>query len=294
MSSVEPVLVVLAAGSARRFGGLKQLETVGPAGQALLDYTLLDWTQSGGGAVVLVVRSGMENVFRAHLRSVHRALGPPVHVVAQGVPPGRSRPWGTADAVVCGSRFVPGSCVVANADDFYGRSTIRLARDVLTARERKPEHKAVAECLGVGYPVSQTLSDRGGVSRARMSPDTGVEEVADVKRSSRGIHGFTPEGDRVELAEDEAVSMNLWGFAESFLTRLRDDAESFRQEHPRNPELEYGLSTAVRDQLSRGSATLTVIPARDEWFGMTYPGDVESVRARLSELTSQGVYPERF
>lgn len=294
MNSSGPALVVLAAGSARRFGGLKQLEPVGPHGQALLDYTLLDWAQSGGRRVVLVVGSGMESAFRDHLSAIHRSIETDVHIATQLLPPGRSRPWGTAEAVARASNFVPGACVVANADDFYGKSSLRLVLDILSARTAPRQGRPSADCVAVGYPVGQTLSARGGVSRARIGEDAGVEEIHDVQRTPAGVTGFTTNGRRVALAETDMVSMNLWGFSESFLDRLRDDVESFREEHARSPEAEFGLSTAVGDQLARGTADLTVIRARDSWFGMTYADDVEDVRERLRKLTEQGIYPDRF
>lgn len=294
MKSSGPVLVVLAAGSARRFGGLKQLEAVGPHGQALLDYTILDWAQSGGERVVLVVGNGMESAFRDHISAVHRSIEPVVHIATQSLPPGRSRPWGTADAVARACDFVPGACVVANADDFYGKSSLRLVLDILAARTATGQTQAAADCVAVGYPVGQTLSDRGGVSRALLGEGAGVEELVDVQRTPAGVTGLGTGRGRVALADTDMVSMNLWGFSETFLDRLRDDVESFREENVRSPEAEYGLSTAVADQLARGTAELTVIRARDAWFGMTYADDVEGVRARLRDLTDRGVYPERF
>jgi hypothetical protein len=297
MSSVPALtLVILAAGRASRFGRLKQLEPVGPNGEALLDYGVFDAWCGGFRRVVLVVPPGMEDRFLSHLKQ-HFADAVEVQCVGQSlddIPSGftlahqRTKPWGTAHALLAARRVLYGPFAVANADDFYGRSAYRT---LAAHAARHPDEAAL-----VGYPLSATLSDHGGVSRGICEADgagylTALVEATEVAHTRGEIHGITVDGRSLQLRGSEPASMNLWGFPPGLIALLQQEWVSFLERQGDDATAEFLLSTMVNDLVRRGALRLRVLATDADWFGMTFSADVSRVRGRIAELVASGEYP---
>jgi dTDP-glucose pyrophosphorylase len=296
-----PALVILAAGVSSRFGSAKQLEPVGPGGEAMLDYAVYDAARAGFSDMVLVIRPEMEGEFRSHM---DRLLGGPARLayaaqelwnVPPGleVPAGRTKPWGTAHAVLAAADYVQGPFAVANADDFYGAAAYaRLAAHLTeTAASETPEFALV------GYRLEETLSPSGGVSRGicTVGEDDYVEsamEIQDIRREGDRILGTTPDGKPHTLGGAELVSMNLWGFTPAIFPVLEQLFTRFVLEHATDPHGEFIIGDVVSSMVSDGQARLKALRSEDKWAGLTYPDDKTSVTVRLRELVSEGAYPE--
>jgi hypothetical protein len=292
-------LVVLAAGSATRYGGQKQLVPVGPSGETLLEYAIYDAIRAGFLAVVLVVRPEAEPAFRDRMRArvgdaipvsfVHQRLddlpGAP-HVFA-----GREKPWGTAHAVLAAERAVAGAFVVGNADDYYGPSAYgRLAEHF-----RSHPLDTVPHAL-VTYRLDDTLSPHGGVSRAVCTVDAddmlrGVVELKEIQRMGGALRGVRPDGTHHALDGSESVSMNLWGFTPAVFASLRAQLGEFVTALDRHPTAEFFLSTALHQQVVSQGVRVRILPGGAEWYGMTFPSDRDRVAAGISRLVERGVYP---
>jgi hypothetical protein len=296
-----PTLVVLAAGLATRYDGLKQLQPVGPSGEALMDYGVFDALRAGFARILLVVRRELEPAFRHHVE--HRFGGEvPVAYAFQelkGVPPGfrvppnRVKPWGTGHAVLAAAPQVDGPFAVSNADDFYGAASYRTLAERLTA----PSPGGAPFLYLVGYRLDETLSAAGGVSRAVCQPGAdgllrSLVEVRAIRHTRDGIAGITAEGSPLTLTGQEMVSMNLWGGTPTIFPALRSQFAGFLLSRGGDPDAEFLLSTAVNREMAEGHLRLAVLPATDRWFGMTFTDDKEHVMARLRALVNQGAYPD--
>ena len=293
-----PTLVVLAAGLSTRYGGSKQLEPVGPDGEALLDYAVFDALSAGFGEVVLVVSSSNEADLVRRFRD-RFGIAVPLRTVVQGTgplasglrPPARVKPWGTGHAVLCLEGRISGPFAVANADDFYGRSAYRALVSHLTSPERAGE-----QCV-VGYRVEATLSEHGGVSRAVLESDAAgrlisIEEVLGLESAGDGtIFGQTTKGASRVLTGDERVSMNLWGLTPDLFGPLDERFGVFLGRHGEDPRAEFYLSDAVGALVISGQLTVRVTETDERWLGMTFPEDRGSVRAGIRSLVEAGEYP---
>jgi NDP-sugar pyrophosphorylase family protein len=272
-----PTLVVLAAGVGRRYGGLKQTDPVGPGGAAIPEYTAFDAHRAGFERVVLIVRAEIEEAIRSSIGArIARRL--PVAYVRQSMdlPPGRTKPWGTAHAVLCAEGAIGGPFAVANADDLYGREAIedlgRFLRD-------EPRGWAL-----VGYPLRETLSAEGGVSRGvcRVSPDGWLQRIEE-------MHGVTPA-----TAPPATVSMNLWGFRPDLFALLREGFDRFGRTHGGSAEAEFLLPTLVQEAIESGRARVRVLPARSRWCGITHPADRDRAARLLADRVAAGEYPAQL
>jgi len=286
---VSRALVVLAAGVGTRYGGLKQLVPVGPAGEAILDYTLHDAARAGFDRAVLVIRADIEPAFSEHFARWR----PPIEVVyarqdIDGDATGRTKPWGTAHAVITARPLVDGPFAVCNADDFYGRA----AFEALYGSLADPED---VELSLVGYRLGDTLSEAGGVSRAVCTVDddgylTHLIEIRNVRRVDDAIVGRTLGGQTVSLTEDEIVSMNCWGLHPGVLALLDDQFAEFRAAD-RGPDAELLLSTTINEVVVSGGGRLRVRAAGAGWFGVTWPSDKARAEVEIRRLVDQGMYP---
>jgi hypothetical protein len=287
-------LVILAAGLSTRYGRLKQLEPVGPSGEALLDYGIFDARRAGFDRVVLVIRREIEQAVRAHIAA--RWGGVAVDYVLQGLdrgdvvapPAGRTKPWGTAHAVLTAAEAVEGAFAVSNADDFYGWEGYAALAAHLTGES--------GEQALVGYRLEETLSEHGGVSRGIC--DAGrdgllrqITEVHDLRRVGPLVHGRTTEGVERDDPPDAVTSMNLWGFTPAIFPLLRTGFAGFLAAHGTDPKAEYPISTAVGDLVTGGRIRLRVLPAGVGWMGVTFPADHATVAAGLRGLATGGRYP---
>jgi MobA-like NTP transferase domain len=288
-------LVVLAAGLSTRYGRLKQLEPVGPSGEALLDYGMFDAWRAGFERVVLVVRPEIDGLVRAHCAA--RWAGRPIDFVYQelsqvppgaSVPEGRTKPWGTAHAALAAEHAVRGPFAVANADDFYGAA----AYTALAAHLR-----GGGECHAlVGYRLADTLSPHGGVSRGICETRAdktlrGLAEVHDIRAGTGGLTGRTVDGRTVRLTPDDVTSMNVWGFRPAIFPLLHEAFARFLAQSAGDLRAEFLLSAVAGELAAEEQARFQVLAGGDTWMGVTFPDDREAVAARLRALAATQRYP---
>ena len=292
--SENPTLVVLAAGIGSRYGGLKQMDPVGPSGEFIIDYSVYDAVRAGFGTVVFVIRKDIDAAFRAsigarvesraNVRYVHQELDalPP----GRALPAGRTKPWGTGHAVLCAQSSVSGPFVVVNADDFYGHAAYAVLGGFL--RETRKDESSHAM---VGYVLKETLTAYGSLARAVCRADANgrleaIEEVTGIQQAGEGA--VAPG--RV-LTGREVVSMNIWGFKRSIFEHLDLGFREFLAGGPAQPDAEFYLPTAVQRAMDKGSCNVRVFPPSGRWMGMTNRRDHELVAHRIRDLVDSGVYP---
>ena len=283
-------LVVLAAGMGSRYGGLKQIDPVGPAGETVLDYAVFDALRAGFTRVVFVIRRDFEALFREKIGArysgrltvdyVFQALD--VLPADFAVPAGREKPWGTGHAVWCARDALPGNFAVINADDFYGADSFgQLARFLQSARG--------PEFAMVGYRLANTLSEHGGVSRGvtRTAPDGTLLSVVEE-------HGIAAAmvGPGKRYSGDEFVSLNCWGFTPTLFAGLDRQFPEFLRNRGADPKAEFYLPVVVSEMVARGEATVRLRPTESTWFGVTYREDKPRVQASIAALVHAGHYPE--
>lgn len=282
-------LVVLAAGMGSRYGGLKQLDPVGPSGEILLDYSVTDALAAGFTRVVFVIRREMAEVFREAVGSRYEGRMEVAYAfqelepLPEGrvSPPGREKPWGTGHAVLAAAALIRGAFAVINADDYYGPSGFRDLFAFLGTG-------GPASYAMVGYRLEGTLSDQGPVSRGICTTDdrgmlTGITERTSIRREEDGViraGGETP----VILTGEEPTSMNFWGFQADLFAGLERLFREFLDLHGEDAKAEFYLPAAVGELVSSGEATVAVLSSSDPWFGLTYPGDKEIVSEAMSRL----------
>lgn len=286
-------LVVLAAGMGSRYGGLKQLDPVGPGGETILDYSLFDAVRSGFRRVVFIIRREFEVAFReaigrrcearCEVRYVHQDNGD-LPVTPAGTNP-REKPWGTGHAVWCARAGLTGPFAVINADDFYGADSFRQLADFLRHPPREPAGRPAFALIG--FPLANTLSEHGTVSRGvcQTTADgllTGLDEQTSIGRDDVG------PGRR--FSGTECVSMNCWAFTPALLPLLEARLAAFVREHAGSAKAEFYLPVAV-SALLPDAAVVHVRPTCATWFGVTYREDRPRVAGALRELVAAGVYP---
>lgn len=302
-----PTLLVLAAGMGSRYGGLKQIDPVGPSGETVLDYAVFDALRAGFDRVVFVIRRDFEEIFRAQIGASY-AGRIAVDYVFQSldalpagftVPAGREKPWGTGHAVWCAREALRGNFAVINADDFYGADSFARLGAFLQAPTapgydpmsgHRPPKTLAAEFAMVGFRLNRTLSEHGAVSR-------GVCAIADGRLS--GIverTGIVADdvGAGKTFSGEETVSMNCWGFTPAALTGLEARLREFLVEQGGELKAEFYLPAAVAGLVARGEATVRVLPTASTWFGVTYREDKPRVQAAIAELVASGAYPARL
>lgn len=297
-------LVILAAGRSTRFGRLKQLAPIGPGGEALLDYALYDAALAGFSRFLLVVQEPLRPEFDAHLRDaathldIRYAYQRTAHPGLVDDPlPGRTRPWGTGFAVLTAGEQVDGPFAVCNADDFYGRGAYGALARAMQASDpakRGPGPQAIT----IGYPLEVTLSESGGVSRGLCQIDESgalqrLTEGLELRRKGDRAMGRDVAGQSLDVPLHTPVCMNLWGFHPDILAPLRDLFAVFLASAP-GLDREFYLSEAMNDLIAAGRVRCTVLSTREQWLGVTFPGDHAGVARSLRGLVDSGVYPMRL
>lgn len=294
-------LLVLAAGLGRRYGGLKQVEPLGPGGEKLLDYAMFDAARSGFSRVVFVVRGEVRERLSGHLAQGAANLIEVDYVCQDNndlpdsfsCPEERTKPWGTAHAVWSARRSIRGPFAVINADDFYGLAGYRDLAGFLRGL-------ATDECRYalVLYLLERTLSGDGTVSRgicriSRQGDLNGITEVSGLRRepTSGKICGVLPGGETASFAPETPVSMNLWGFSPCVFRQIEHYLAGFLREHGRDHQAECYLPAAVNTLIAGGEASVRVFNSPDAWMGVTHPGDRDRVAFALRQLVAQGKYP---
>ena len=296
-----PTLVVLAAGLGSRYGGLKQLSKLGPNGETILDYTIYDGIQAGFRKVVFVINENIGEEFertfdckldgRAHTEYVFQRLDD----LPEGfqAPPERKKPWGTAHAVLTAAPKVSDPFAIINADDFYGRSSLKIIFEHLLHLDN-----ARTEACLIGFILMNTLSDHGKVSRGICDVDAQnnlariVERTAVYKKGQSGAY-FEENGQKHDLTGKEIVSMNLMGFTSKIFGVIHKMFVDFLQTRGMEEESEFFIPS-VLDHIRKKGVEVPVFTSGEQWFGVTYKGDGRSVRQRMEGLTKEGVYPTQL
>lgn len=286
-----------------RYGGLKQMDPMGPNGETVLDYSVFDAIRAGFGRVVFIIREDFAEAFKSGIGS--RFAGSiEVDYAFQrlddlpagfSVPEDRAKPWGTAHAVRAARDLVKGPFAVINADDFYGRDAYRRAADFLTqaSAANGKSHYAM-----VGYPLANTLSDHGDVNRGICSRDdagllTYVEEFVAIEREADGvIRGTALDGSRREVDAATPVSMNFWAFTPCLFGQLETEFTTFLRDHGGKEKSEFYIPTLVDSLIRADTADCRVLDTDSQWFGVTYPDDKPHVVASIRKLIDAGEYPE--
>ena len=292
-------LLVLAAGMGSRYGGLKQIDPVGPGGETLLDYSVYDAVRAGFDRVVFIVRGDMESDFREVAgRRIERRVA--VEYCRQelkmvpgwfSIPPERRKPWGTGHAVLAARNAIGGNFAAVNADDFYGAGSYRK----LAGHLQQAADSLRGDYGMVGFRLRETLSDHGTVARGVCRGCQGLlEQVVELTRIARTGDGAVhtdPQGRAHNLSGDELVSMNMWGFTPSIFDHLEPAFARFLRERGGEDGAEFMIPTLVNDLVAAGQAKVRVLRSADAWFGVTYREDRGRVTSQIRDLVRRGSYP---
>lgn len=297
----KPTLLILAAGMGSRYGGLKQVDRLGPNNETITDYSIFDAIKAGFGKVVVVIRKDIEAEFREFFDVFSKHIE--VEYVFQElikipegykVPEHRQKPWGTGHAVMMAEDVINEPFAVINADDFYGYEAYEIvARHLSNVTNDSKEY-----CMA-GYVLKNTLSDFGSVSRGicelndKNELESIVERTKIQKKNGKAIF-VDEDGKEHELSDDAIVSMNFFGFTPSFFSFLKREFKSFLDKNIEKPKSEFYIPTVVHQLLKNNEATMKVYKTNAEWFGITYREDRQNVVDRLKELTDHGKYPDNL
>lgn len=294
-----PVLVVMAAGMGSRYGGLKQIDPVGPNGQIIMHYSIYDAWKAGFRRVVFIIKEDLLDAFRERIGNAAEKLMQVDYVfqspdkLPEGctMPEGRTKPLGTGHAVYCVRGVVNEPFAVINADDFYGAEAFQCLYDYLKDAQDDDKYRY---CM-VGYRVENTLTENGTVSRGICEVDANgyLADIVERTAISRDANGVISDPEAGEIAEGTLVSMNMWGFTPSFLDELESGLRTFMTEDlPKNPAKgEYYLPFAVDHLIQNGQATAKVLQTSAQWYGVTYKEDKPVVVDALRRMTEAGLYP---
>lgn len=301
----------MAAGIGSRFGqGIKQLTSFGPEGEIIMDYSIYDALEAGFDRIVIILRRDIADEFRRVIGSRIEKKAEIEYVFQEkddlpegfSLPEGRTKPWGTGQAVLAARDIIHEPFCVINADDYYGKSAFRKIHDYLiSAPERTSIHQPYHICMA-GFVLRNTLSEHGGVTRGICQVDEEgrleqITETRNIIRHAGGVAVLYPGGTMKVLNPETPVSMNMWGFMPDFMAKLEQGFPHFLQEHiGKEDQLssEYLLPTIVQKLLEDQKALIDVLPISDRWFGVTYQEDVPCVRESFRKLTEDGVYPEKL
>ena len=301
----KPVLVVMAAGMGSRYGGLKQIDPVGAYGEAILDFSLFDAHEAGFETAVIIIKEAIKDDFMEMVGKRLEACPMEIRYAYQEldklpegytVPEGRTKPWGTSHAILCAREAIDGApFAVVNADDYYGKDAYKVIYDFLANNEEGDKYSF---CM-VGYELGKTVTENGSVARGVcVTNEEGylaeITERTKIEQYEGGIHFTEDDGATwTELTEDTTVSMNLWGFTESFIDEAEATFPAFLDVVlGKNPgKAEFFLPSTVTQLLNEDKATVKVLTSSDKWYGVTYAADKPVVVAALKEKTAEGKYP---
>lgn len=288
-----PTLLILAAGMGSRYGGLKQLDPLGPNGETIMDYSVKYAIESGYGKIVFVIRRSMEADFREHILSRYIDRIPVEYVFQEldvlpegfSVNPERVKPYGTAHAILVAKDAVKEPFTVINADDFYGKDAFMVMAKFL----KKEQPAGTPHFAMVGYKLENTLSENGTVSRGVCTANergelVKIQEMTQIGRDGDTIQNIAPDGTKTLLNADTPVSMNFWGFTPLFFEKLDEQFVEFLTTQNDNPKSEFQIPTVINYFLQSGKARIEILKSDAKWFGVTYKEDRPYVVARLAEL----------
>ncbi len=295
-------LVLLAAGMGSRYGGVKQIDSVGPNGEAIIDYSIYDALRAGFTDLCFVVRPEIEEAVREFFAGKFgREIGVSyVHQRLDDLPRGqsvsatRSKPWGTAHAVYAAREAVTAPFAVVNADDFYGRDAYATIHAFLDGRPTEQTEYAM-----VGYRLADTLSPNGTVSRGicKRNDDgylTSIQEHKKIEQAGDRVIDTRDEGETVELSSEDLASMNMFGFTPAVFEQIEQEFTRFLEAHGDEPASEFYIPTLMTRLIETGQARMKVLSTTSQWFGMTYKEDKESVQGHIRGFIESGEYPRRL
>ncbi len=299
---MKPTLLILAAGMGSRYGGLKQIDPIGPNGELIVDYSIYDAIKAGFGKIVFVIRRESEGLFKEKIgikyekmidiEYAHQELD--ICIGDFEVPADRKKPWGTGHAILAAKDVIDGPLAVINADDFYGQQAFKLIAGYLSESDISPNQYCMA-----GYDLENTLSEHGSVCRGICVLDENgfletVTEHTDIKKDRDRINALDGQGRQCHIDETSVVSMNLWGFMPSIFGHLQKQFDDFLKEKGQEKKSELFIPTVVDALVNNGTATVKVLKTNDRWFGITYKQDKEIVRSRIKSLIEKGLYPPKL
>ena len=295
----KPTLLVLAAGMGSRYGGLKQIDPVGPAGETIIDYSIYDALRAGFGKLVFVIRKDIEQQFREIVGARFEKHAPVEYVFQEldklpagySLPAGRTKPWGTTHAILMAAGVINEPFAAINADDFYGQEAYKVLAQHLTS--------GTADYAMVGFILKNTLSAHGSVARGVSRVDannylTHIVEMMKIEPDGAGAKNTEADGKLTQLTGDEAVSMNFWGFTPALFPQLRVEFEKFLKRAGGEQKSECYIPATVGDLVTSGRAKCKVLRSSDSWFGVTYREDRPQVVESIRQLVAQGKYPEKL
>lgn len=301
----KPILLIMAAGMGSRYGGLKQIDPVGPGGEIIIDYSIYDAKKAGFEDVVFIIKKEIETQFKDAIgkraqkyMNVHYAYQD-INNIPNGfdVPQNRVKPWGTAHAVLSAKNLVDGPFAAINADDFYGFDAFKTIYDYISA----PHQPSPYPFCMVAYRLENTLTENGYVSRGVCTPDDNgnlinVTEHTKIEKTPNGPVSCLENGEKILLSGDTPVSMNMWGFTKDFINEAEKGFEEFlRVNLPKNPEkCEYYLPSVVSKLIDEKKAGVKLLSTASKWYGVTYKEDKQTVMQALKDMHKVGIYPEKL
>lgn len=299
---MKPTLFILAAGMGSRYGGLKQIDGLGPNGETIMDYSVYDAVRAGFGKIVFVIRKDFEEDFRKVVLAKYEGkvaceiCFQSIDKVPEGCTynPERQKPWGTNHAVLMGKELIHEPFAVINADDYYGQESFQILADYL----RSVEGTKGQYCM-VGYRVQNTLSENGSVSRGVCATNadgllTDVVERTSIERVGGKIFFKDEQNQDVEIPENTPVSMNMWGFTPEYFDYTEQAFREFLANYGQELKKEFYIPTLVNDLIVSGQATCRVLDTPSKWFGVTYSEDRPQVVLKFNELMQNGTYPSKL
>ncbi|MGP1590649.1 MAG: nucleotidyltransferase [Prevotella sp.] len=302
---MKPTLVLLAAGMGSRYGGLKQLDGLGPNGETIMDYSIYDAIKAGFGKIVFVIRKDFEQEFREKVLSKYEGHIPAevcyqsLDALPEGftVPEGREKPWGTNHAVMMAKDLIREPFCVINCDDFYNRDSFMVLGKFLADL---PDNATNTYAM-VGFRVGNTLSENGTVARGVCSKDendllTTVVERTDIMRVEGKVSYKDENGEWVAIEDNTPVSMNMWGFTPDYFAHSDAYFKQFLSDpkNQANPKAEFFIPLMVNELVNNGTSTVKVLDTTSKWFGVTYSADRQATVDRIQALVSEGVYPNKL
>ena len=298
---MKPTLLILAAGMGSRFGGLKQVEPVGPNGEAIIDYSIFDAIRTGFSKVVFIIRESFADAFKEKFDEKLKGkievdyVYQELDMLPDGytLPEGREKPWGTAHAILVAKDAINDPFCALNADDFYGFNAYKTMADFLTGSEDPQEYSMV------GYKLNKTLSDFGSVSRGICEVDENqylqkIVENKKILKKEDEIISVMDDGNEVKLSGEENVSMNIWGFKPSVFETIEEKFSEFLDAEIDKPKSEMYIPSVVFDMIDEGKAKVKVLEADSPWFGVTYKEDKPVVVEKINNMVQRGDYPEKL
>ncbi len=297
---MKPTLLILAAGMGSRYGGLKQIDGIGPNQEPIIEYSIYDAVNSGFGKIVFVIRKEFEAAFRNRFDQFVNRIQieyayQEVNITVQGIPiVERTKPWGTSHAVLVAKDLINEPFAVINADDYYGAGSFKLIADFLT-NECSPTLMSM-----IGYTLHNTLSNHGTVNRGVCEVDSESNLVEVIERTKIAVqngivqYNIGTEDPLGTLDRNASVSMNYWGFHPEIFKQIEKGLHDFMKQNAHNPTAEYYIPNIVTDMIVSGQMTVRVIPTNDNWFGVTYKQDKPMAIDAISRYITEGIYPKKL